>query len=469
MKELELFEAFRKKKNIFTIHLKLKQLFKLQKHNEIRTYAKELGISTSKKSSNLNDQDSYILCEKILNKIDLLTTKYLDYEDLDKICKSEILELSLQRKPNLEKFPNWATIVIKNKCFNIFDLDHLIYKKKIELPNRVQAELKNKINLVLEHFDPSDLLVEKFLKRQTSVKAIQYNYSPILMSLKEYVVVVQVPKIKKSSFKAKKRLSTPKEPKMKFRFPKNYIRDYYTYPVTTIPQPNNDNITDITSVIATRNIKLCKEFVYNLCGGNHGRHVEPNNDFDIKLRKEIKEMHLLDDDVTLNTLGYTSITCDKKSAFDASHNCSKIVIKESPPNIFRKTLVHELLHCEIHERRDHPLLPQTTRSMSDSNKFEEGICVLAEFIACTLGFKSDGVLKRTSATDEYMQKLGCIDYVDNFGTKKVYKSEKRFEYEKKYCAGFGLALESMTRNNLTFLELLESFITHGIFPIPPKN
>jgi len=460
------FRTFAKDKNIYFLHLKLRDLCLQKKHKQIRQYSKELGIDTRLANKNI---DSETLCYKILDKLDLLSTRYPDIN----ICNKQILELSLHRKPTISTFPNWAIFTINGTCFNIFDLQYLITKKKVNLSPCIERHIHSKLQFILDHFNHEDKLVKLFLERQSSVPENSYNFQPILMLLREQtkssptVPILPIKSNKKSSSnKYVKRSSN-----IKFTFKKNFISKYYDLPIRQT-RTNMDNvISNVTDDISLKNINLCKKFVRDLCSST-SRHVY-KNEMNIQIKKEdLKQPHYSDDgSFNIITLGFTSIKCDKKSAYDPSHNCSFITIKELPIHMFRKTLVHELLHSEIHERRVHPLQLQTQRSMSQSEKFEEGICVLAEFLASGLGFNSnEKEFTRTKSTDEYMQKLLCETYIDTFGNEiGLQPNTCKFEFQKKYCSGFAIALQSMVKNNLTFLELLNYFIIHGVFPQDPTS
>mgnify|MGYP003609506354 FL=1 len=199
-------------------------------------------------------------------------------------------------------------------------------------------------------------------------------------------------------------------------------------------------------------MNVCKRFVKNICQSWSIDRIKT-----IKMVDDIKTNHDQDNgQASYITLGITHIKCDNHSVFDTElKTCSEITIKRNQPiSQFRRTLVHELIHAELHERRQHPLNVHTTVN-SNSSKLEEGICVLVEFLAAGLGFNANNTeFQRTVVTDEYMRRL---------------ETASNTEYEKNYESGFALALTSMVKNKVDFLNLLNYYVFNGDFIVVEES
>ncbi len=186
----------------------------------------------------------------------------------------------------------------------------------------------------------------------------------------------------------------------------------------------------------------------------------------IYMQKSIKDDHHSDSgSITYRTLGVTRTTCDNLGAFHQGC-CSKIIVIEGLPKpVFRRTLIHELIHAELHERRMHPLQTKLQRSASQDQRFEEGICVLAEFLSVGLGLNPKAKhFTRSGVTDEYMDRFASKHLIDEFGREqRVQADSTKQNHEAKYSSGFAHALSSMVSNGFTYDELFNYYIKHGVF------
>lgn len=372
----------------------------------------------------------------------------------------QLMELTYMRRPNLHTMPIWAVFRLRGYCCNVFDLQWLMQKNKLSPLTEIEmAALRQHLHMIEAHIAKGEM--KRFLERQASVHPKAYQTAHFLSLLG----IHKLPVLDETKIRKVIKKEAGRSPKG-FTFHRNFIKSYMVMETVSVATQN--------PVVNTYNelfklIPASKKFIRDLC---HSISNVPEERFFLK--ESLTGEHRFDTGgFQPVTLGLTKTTCDNLSAFDTNHICcSKIEIRSGMTvSETSRTIVHELLHAELHERRAHPLNPKTSRSMSMDNKFEEGICVLAEFLWTGLHQKAHGEnFRRTPVTDQYFQRLSAASMVDDFGNETtVQKDARKQAFEVKYNSGFAVALSSMVTNALTFEELLHFYVKHGIFPIRKRG
>lgn len=429
---------------------------------QIGTKLKQLEVKKEieKEKRRLQEQIRLQEEQRLKEEINEIETKM---EDILSPCEDnngKIFELTYMR-PDLPRFPKWAQFYLNDNCVNIFDLKYLLSNKKLI---NVSSDIKSEINWYMDniHKYVDKYELKAFLTRQNSIDEKAYQ----IQHFQSAIGILPSTHDPQRGMKLIKISNNPRfEPSLNenmFKFYNKFIQIYFDLPKEGYKPQKNELIIEIDNSVENI-IKKCKKFVNDLCGGLSVVAKVP-----VYLQKSISDTHVSDDGIVLDTIGVTKTSCDGKSTFDDSHStCSKIVIKSGlTKGAFSRTLVHELMHAELHERRSHPLILRSFPRPANDSKFEEGICVLTEFLF--IGLKGDPfnkVFTRNGVTDEYFMRLKAEKLLSEFGheTYAEITDLKKYEYEKKYLSGFAHALNGMIKQKFTFEMLLTVYIKNGYF------
>lgn len=411
-------------------------------NNRYREYGND---APSQKDNNTMNQSEALRKTKM--------TVDVDIKDCPDDAGQNVIQLSYLRSPTYDVFPRWAIVKINNKCVNAFDVLYAIKKAKIQDHPYVDKDFSVAYRTYIKsHVNAKEM--SRFNKYITSIPETAYQ-------LENFLIRIGIKKFVSKPANLLPQVKINPSTDTSFRFKSDFLKIYHSIPTqktssTHVPVTKEH----LLSHNIQKHLSACIRFVSTL--------TNSTSKFSTSIFSIVQNLrtssHLSDDgEQQLDVHGVTISNCRKMTAW--GDPCSIIKIKSGlvVPE-FRRVAVHELIHAELHERREHPLVPKTQRKLATDHRFEEGICVLAEFLSAGLGFNAEQKnFIRTNITDDYHERLTCMKYMDEAGNTTLLRSALN-DHTIKYCSGFAIALNSMVSNEMTFAELLEFYLKNGSFP-----